>query len=157
MARRFYLVQRLAPAFRKDPSRGFDGLFRCEYMGSAEFEYGAIPESLARIRKVGATTTQVEVDGRTVYLVHKAGDATVGEDLIEWLTEPTRTGWLNSKDATYFDEILAGHRSEYVHTIAWWDVATDVLFTHDPEVAGRLMEAVAARPVSSRKSSRKSA
>ncbi len=45
-----YLVQR-AKIEDRDWKTGIDSIIRLDYMGSSEFEWGALPESLGRIRK----------------------------------------------------------------------------------------------------------
>lgn len=49
--RRPYLIQRL---YLRDPTtdtrRGIDRYFQCDYMGSSEFEWGALPRALRELR-----------------------------------------------------------------------------------------------------------
>lgn len=45
-----YLVQRAKFNDRTD-KRGIDNILQFDYMGSAEFEFGALPKSLENIRK----------------------------------------------------------------------------------------------------------
>lgn len=138
-ANRFYLVQRLKPT-TFTARAGFDGFFSCEYMGSAEFEWGALPDSLRRMRAAKLTRTSAEVNGTTVYFVHPKSNTSVVDDFLEWLTAPGR--FPHSKEQTYLPEILAGSRPEYVETIAWWSLDDDVMIAIDEPTALRLIEAV---------------
>ncbi len=45
-----YLIQR-GKFENRDFKKGIDSIISLDYMGAAEFEFGAIPESLAKIRK----------------------------------------------------------------------------------------------------------
>jgi hypothetical protein len=47
---RYWLVQRLRKPYVASGRTGFDTLFACDYMGSAEFEWGAIPKALQSVR-----------------------------------------------------------------------------------------------------------
>lgn len=132
-----WLVQRLT---REDsPRRGFDGVFRCQYMGSAEFEFGALPESLRRIRggkKVGTST--VEVEGRTVYLYGpRANREAVAAALPEWVA-----AGCPGKEWSYFDRHLAGTADRYEAVDVWWAVREDVLFALDPAMVPAIEDAL---------------
>lgn len=136
--RELWLVQRLT---RDDSDRrGFDGVFAGQYMGSAEFEWGALPESLARIRggrRVGLST--IELDGRTVYLYgSKKGREAIAAVMPEWVLE----GCLG-KEWSYFGEhLLGGNVERWQQVDAWWALNADVLFTLDPQVATMFEDAV---------------
>ena len=82
---RFYLVQRLSPQEWPN-AKGFDAYFSCEYMGSAEFEWGALPDSLKRLRAGKLIATTLDVDGVTVWFVHDVTNTTVHEDFLNWVT-----------------------------------------------------------------------
>lgn len=47
----FRLVQRLHRSSPQPEKKGVDRYFSMDYMGSAEFEFGALPDSLGRMRK----------------------------------------------------------------------------------------------------------
>lgn len=132
-AHRFYLTQRLRENTYVG-GHGFDGLFRCEYMGSAEFEFGAIPKSLARIRAGRIVTAELVLD-RTVYFVGPAaGMAEKIADFEDWVTSGT---W--GKEPTFFYENFTEAADEWQReTVAWWSLNDDVAWTLDPEVATKL-------------------
>jgi len=44
-----YLIQRAK--FYESDRKGIDGILQFDYMGAAEFEWGALPESLKRMRE----------------------------------------------------------------------------------------------------------
>lgn len=143
-AMRFYLTQRLT---RRDMSsaKGFDGLFGCQYMGSAEFEFGALPESLARIRKakrlgihIGSVTRRDAT--RTVFVV---GDVKRIEQAPDGLTAWMVADYPWGKEMTYFPEAVEGTMQEWqTATDAWWSLTDDVLWTLDHDIAELLLKAV---------------
>lgn len=141
----FYLTQRLRRRDRR-MGPGFDGLFACDYMGSAEFEWGALPESLGRIRetkkRLVVHTGEVTRNGvtATVYVV---GDRRrvefVPAALTEWMAEARPHG----KEATWFPEQVDGTSKDWMRaTDAWWALRSDVMWSLDAETANRLMEGI---------------
>jgi hypothetical protein len=150
--RKFWLVQRLAEPFTRDPGRGFDGFFSCEYMGSAEFEWGAIPESLKRLRerRQFLQRSEIQIDAaRTMYLIHDSANTTVVDDFLDWFTAPEQYPGAGprAKENTYLSDVLHSEdlpdwRRDSVRTIAWWSLTDDVLFALDQDVAMRLMAAI---------------
>lgn len=136
---RFYLVQRLCPAAN---GPGFDGLFACEYMGSAEYEFGEVGKSLKRIRAGSVTRSEMTIGSQTIYFVSDKHNTSVHDDFLEWLTAPGREP--RTKEATYFPEILNGRRPEFVRTVAWWSLSDDVMFTNNRDVALLLVDGIGA-------------
>lgn len=68
-----YLVQRMeARTGAPSDKKGVDALFRMDYMGAAEFEFGALPSALRRIRENLPLPAPVEIkatrDGEPVSL-----------------------------------------------------------------------------------------
>lgn len=73
-----YLIQRGGFKLAPKEITGPDSILRFDYMGSAEFEFGALPQSLRRMDAVHAAcalheTPHVSHDGHTIYL-YCAGD-----------------------------------------------------------------------------------
>jgi hypothetical protein len=143
MSRPFYLVQRMTAEDTGRP--GFDGHFRLDYMGAAEFEWGALPESLKRIRDAGRRITTIEtpvaVRGitKTAYVVGaKKAAREQAENLQEWVD-----GGCRGHEQAYFAEQIDGSADDYQRrTNAWWDIRGDVMFTLDPDIAKRIVKAV---------------
>lgn len=147
---RFYLVQRLTAQDHHRPERGFDGFFGLEYMGSAEFEFGAAGDSLKRIRASKAVVLAArEVNGSTVYFVGpKDGMQAKLDDFGPWLSgedHPRRGVGPWCKERTYFPEHLAGEATEYMgRTCAWWSLDDDVMWTLTASRAQQLVQAITA-------------
>lgn len=149
----FYLVQRLESKNPCRPDMGFDGYFSLDYMGSAEFEWGAIPRALGEIR---SKPTQVEaadvtIGGltRTVWFVgHKGVAATAAPAMTEWATGGSgRRGPFYAKEWTHFDDVFVNKPDKYRRTDAWWDIQTNVGWALDEKIARRLQAAFNARPI----------
>jgi hypothetical protein len=143
---RYWLVQRLRRNEWNGGS-GFDALFRMDYMGSSEYEFGAIPKSLKRIRDKGHTVIRegrIHPDGATsrpVYFVGPAAglDEKIG-DFIPWFHDQDA----RSKERSMFPEAVAGDLDEWdADVIAWWSLEDDVAFTLDREVAALLLQGFA--------------
>lgn len=145
----YYLVQRLTRANSNKP--GFDGFFRCEYMGSSEFEFGAIPKSLKRIRAAGDVVRkhrEITFKGvtRKVWFVGSLATlATKVDDFEKWLAGDCR-----GKESSYFPENFTGRDSLFdrpasdwmADVVAWWSLDDDVLFTLDEEIADLAVQAL---------------
>lgn len=145
--RALWLVQRLTRTDR--PNRvGFDGMFECDYMGSSEFEFGALPASLKRMRAAkDPGLSKVVLGDRMVYLY---GDKADRERVIEALPVWVIRG-AHGKENSHFLNILTGKDwagrvlSDWQkRTNAWWSISegTDVLFTLDPDIAEAFADAL---------------
>ena len=139
MSRPFWLVQRLT---RLDRARkGFDGMFACQYMGSAEFEFGAIPESLARIRKAsGRGISVIEVEGRRLYVY---GGRTERTEALKALPD-----WIGASCPGKEHSSLIQHmhgQPTWTEVDAWWALREDVIFTLTRGMADDVAKAVSAR------------
>lgn len=144
MSSMFYLVQRMTR--RDNPhATGFDAAFDLDYMGSAEFEFGAIPTSLQRMRAhphltVHTGTVTRNGHARTVHVIADADIAhTIPGVLTDWLTDPYPRGQENSRFQNHVDGTATAHD---LRTNAWWDITNDVMFTLDADIAADLLRAV---------------
>lgn len=70
--RRWYLIQRLSPTtdLRRAEKTKLDRYFSCDYMGSAEFEYGALPDSIKLVRGMAAENN---LSLREMFIVGSSG------------------------------------------------------------------------------------
>ena len=139
----FYTIQRLEDQYPRSSKTGFDSVFSLAYMGSSEFEWGAIPKALRRLRtgsKVVVTEVTVNYDGsdRTVFLVSGHDDAAAAAEEMQRWTSAKRP--FNSMELTYFERALAGEDTR--RTVAWWSLEADVIWTLDRDVANRALSAV---------------
>ena len=149
----YYLVQRMSTKdqpFERD--KGFDRFFSLDYMGSSEFEWGAIPEALRYIRKHKVVTQAypVTINGvtRPVYFVgHKGTLLAAADDMKVWAegTEHRPPFW--GKESAHFKENFAGDAGDYYErTNAWWAIRENVAWALDPAVAAKLEAAFNSKP-----------
>lgn len=145
----FYLVQRLqsrnAPY---SPANGFDAYFSLEYMGSSEFEWGAVPKALKsmRTRRIVVEPAEVTISGetRTVYFVGARGVSRNADRFEEWAAGTERGRPFYGKEWTHFDDVWEG-RTEHVQTDAWWSLEDDIAWALNKSVAVLLADAFNAR------------
>lgn len=149
----FYLTQRLTRRVRAG-AKGFDGEFGCQYMGSAEFEWGALaefewgalPESLARMRQARRRLTvhvgrvqRGDVTAPVFVVGHRDCVAAVPDALTAWMVDPYPRG----KEMTYFPEHVDRSVKDYqAATHAWWSLTDDVMWALDADTADLLLKAV---------------
>lgn len=180
----FYLVQRLVRKNRPqdEPSplapvrnnKGrFDDLFGCEYMGSSEFEFGAVPTAFKQLQALSLSVMPMEVTRngvtRTVYFVAADDpsaydscyyendhgndvDVTSFQRAIEafkqWFSQPR----LHSKERTEFDTLFEDNLPEYrkefpPETVAWWSLTDNLLWSLDENIANELLRTFNLPPV----------
>lgn len=117
-----YLIQRAK--FQDRDKNGIDGLLSFDYMGSAEFEFGALPKSLERIRNNDVQYNLCELtfeNGKTVNVFCKQKDFTDMPDILENLVK----NCYHLKeycDLDYFVNGVDGHND------FWWDIQNDYMF-----------------------------
>lgn len=145
MVSRPYLIQRatihkpLAP-----PSVRLSIAVDLDYMGSAEFEFGALPKSFRKIEAmakdfVGRPVPEITKDGNPL-IVYSYLNAANFAEYKTWLLrlngegEPVRT-----KESTRFER---DYKSTYNKTDFWWDINNDAMFGFDPEFMRFLPEYV---------------
>jgi len=127
-----------------------------DYMGSAEFEFGALPNSLRRmrvnreklaLRKVNVDDSpSLSSDNRQGFLRTYSYLAPDEFQTYEGFLMKLRRGSLHTKERTQFsieEQTRIKQRSEkytYSPTIAdfWWDIENDVMFFFRKEFSSRL-------------------
>jgi hypothetical protein len=132
-----WLVQRLEnKTFSRPDVKGVDAIVSYDYMGSAEFEWGALPQALKQMREVAAISTEkiilqkvehVMRDDKDKKVTHKAyfvGPASLapiaGEFFVSELTEENKKRLKEPTMIRYAYQIE--RRSEHYHQqlVGWW-------------------------------------
>jgi hypothetical protein len=143
----FYLVQDLSVCDSNQP--GFDGKFRCDYMGSAEYEFGAIPRALKSIRAAGDLIVLPVVVTRggvtkTIYFVGpRQGMDVKVSDFSIWFS----ADWPRCREVTSFISVFDGKNfmghPPFVKAseTAWWSLDDEIGWALDEKVAARLLAA----------------
>lgn len=132
--KRPYLIQR--GSFKKisGPATGFDMLVNLDYMGSAEFEFGNIPNSMKRICERIEHIQMIDTgfssfDHLDLYVIC-VNDV---KDLLQNYVEFLVTDHIHLKERTNLKESINGIDSigrhvrfdPYIRTMFWWDIEND--------------------------------
>jgi hypothetical protein len=131
-----HLIQRLQKTYDGKPregAKGVDRFFMMDYMGSSEFEWGALPASLKRIRAMPkiAEPKRIKVNQYVVWYVGPAEYHEVAELLFRDQLNSRQNQKMRLKEATRIfdtfigDDWLNKKRDDYV---GWWDVENDWAF-----------------------------
>lgn len=132
--RKPYLIQR-ATFQDREGKKGIDAIISLDYMGSAEFEWGALPESLGRIRKniEEYHYHKVEINNKSIMVFTKENIKEVTEIL-----EELRDNKLHLKEFSDFNTYVNPSnydkewQSKRPHsTDFWWDIDNDIMFWKD--------------------------
>ena len=133
-----YLIQRMR--FRKGPEKNpsFDQLLLMEYMGSSDFEWGALPKALKILCKAADELEVVKVkppikrfDGAGMFMICKSSEVSYMETIHDLVSEKTKTeGYTNLgqmvKGKNIFGEPIG--MDDLGSTHAWWDIEANVIF-----------------------------
>ena len=126
-----YLVQR-ANFAEREGREGIDGILKFDYMGSAEFEWGALPKSLKRIRAYFKEYTYLHISmpkGIVITVLCKETDEPFTE-MSEYLNGLMGREF-RLKEYSDFDTLFCESKSEYARknqTDFWWDIENDLMF-----------------------------
>lgn len=129
--------------FNETAYKHLNQIFRFDYMGSAEFEFGEVPKSMERIQKYfnagDGVTGELKIHGITVYyLCHKPDESEVKIRIKELSQNKYRL-----KEHTFFDEALAARvpanivpekKDKYkfaAEFIGWLDIENHFMFFLD--------------------------
>lgn len=149
MSAHFYLVQRLASKNPIKRDNGFDGYFSLDYMGSSEFEWGAIPKALREMRQKPAVMEAAKVVvndiEHEVFFVGHEGVGKNAKSMEDWASGVNVLHAFRGKEWTHFDNALNGTQLPYEIADAWWDVENAVAWSLDPQIGQLLVEAFNSR------------
>lgn len=146
-----YLVQRMN--YRKNPvdEFSFDGLFNLDYMGSSEFEWGALPKALRKMRdnidgyEVVVFGDIVNQNKEPLSIVCRKDS---GDDYRKHINSMIGGDWRGKELAKFAPHVtgkgFAGKKAdEYDLDIqAWWDLDNLVIFTFGKENAENTVKAI---------------
>lgn len=140
-----YLIQRMK--FDKNPNGGnFDGIMNLDYMGSSEFEWGALPKSL----KVLCQNADDLVISKTEYYKEENGVSTgvfmitIGKEAAneyqEFLPNICNNPYDCKEDPRFIDSLTK--KDDYFNTEAWWDIENHVMWTIGKANAKKIVNAI---------------
>lgn len=139
-----YLVQRLVRCEDPNPTRGFDGFFRMEYMGSSEYEFDAPGRALRLMRSSGPLKVQqrtVTLSGVTRVVWFVAPDGFVTREWLDGFIAWASVVPQRVKEATYFPQVFSGADPGWSEAGAWWSFREPVAWALDEDTAGTLWTA----------------
>ena len=148
--RSWYLIQRLSRRVNPVGKRGVDRLVAHDYMGSAEFEWGAVPRAWGLLRQAAHAGELVCCEtpfhtfaGVPLYVIHHIGE---DADAVFQGIFGSGTNAYHTKESTGMDSVLDRSRHGYPDICAWirlgtggsWDSSVPVFWS----VAADLRDAV---------------
>lgn len=121
-----FLVQRICT--RKEPrlaSDGVDRFFSFDYMGSSEFEWGALPRALKKMKEHQAATAFeircIKLVGASKPHVWFVGAPQDGEQAAAWVADQSRKDRkIVMKEPSYLEDALTG--SHMADIQGWWSL-----------------------------------
>ena len=149
-----YLLQRGRFLDRRDFKKGIDSIVSLEYMGSSEFEWGAIPKSLGRVRENINEYTYLDVPmgDKSITVFCKDSQKSEMRKILEELSENKIPLKNRSNFNTYINpskmdkedqERSGGHDTDF-----WWDIENDFMFfKKDVEFEIEFKKIIATKPV----------
>lgn len=120
-----WLIQR-ASFEDRDWKKGIDSIINLDYMGSSEFEWGALPQSLERIRKDlnFYTYLDVPIKDKIITVFCKNTQKT---DVKQYLTDLSNKKF-TLKEFSGFDLYINDDGYFKDRFDFWWDIENDMMF-----------------------------
>jgi len=124
-----YLIQR-GEIVDREYKEGIDSIISFDYMGSSEFEWGALPESLKRIRAKIDTYDYLSmyVGDKiiTVFCNFKGKVSATVQEIATYLRKLANDDF-RLKELSYFPEYIKGI-DEFKPINFWWDIDNDIMW-----------------------------
>lgn len=120
-----YLIQR-ANFENRDHKQGIDSILSFDYMGSSEFEWGALPKSLKRIRNEHDDYIYLDIPIKDKIITifckndHK-------NEANQYLTSLSENKW-HLKEFSAFDSYIKNDGYFKDKFNFWWDIENDLMF-----------------------------
>lgn len=123
-----YLIQRAT--FKYDPYRnGIDSILDFDYMGSAEFEFGALPQSLKRIRENISDYCISTFEIKNKKISFFCNNKLIKSEIIDGLADNKFHLKEYCDFSNYINNKLRFRSSDF-----WWDIENDYMFwKYNPE------------------------
>lgn len=124
-----YLIQRASINRHFTPLNRLSEAVSFDYMGSAEFEFGALPKSFKNMFKnrvnLKLHTVQSIRENNKPLNVYGAFSNDELKQYVSWLTQ------IRNNDRTLRLKERARFEAGETHTNFWWDITNDVMFSFD--------------------------
>jgi len=140
-----WLIQRASFKDVKGPITGVDMLLHFDYMGAAEFEFGALPASLKEMcRTVDLLeifkTSHKCVDGQGLFLLCTPQQKDGYEEYLKGLVDDK----IRLKESTGLGRALRGESSTVFAVNHWWDLDNHVMFCLGKENCAKVLKGIKA-------------
>lgn len=119
------LIQR-AKFENRDYKKGIDSIVHFDYMGSSEFEWGALPESLGKIRDSINDYIYLDVPIKDKVITVFCKDSQKSE-VKQYLTELSENKW-HLQEYSDFDNYINPSQNFKSRTDFWWDISNHLMF-----------------------------
>ena len=138
------LIQR-AKFENRDYKKGIDSIVHFHYMGSSEFEWGALPESLGKIRDSINDYTYLDVPIKDKVITVFCKDSQKNE-VKQYLTELSENKW-HLQEYSDFDHYINPSQNFKSRTDFWWDISNHLMFWRkDAEFESKFKTIIATKP-----------
>ena len=139
--RNVYLVQRGTVVENPSKDNKFSDNVKNDYMGSSEFEWGALPKSLRSIAENKSAYKMLKIqdfnlEGNILYFYSNISDADMGKYL-KTLSE-MRNGTWHGKENSYFEVNRKYGKADF-----WWDLENHVMFSFNEKMMNVLEYSIA--------------
>lgn len=120
-----FLVQRILTRKQPTGASGVDKFFRFDYMGSAEFEWGALPRAIKQMREHLAETAveirRIDLAGASKPWVWFVGAPPDAGQAVAWVTDQVQSDRkIRMKEASYFADAMATPHLADIQ--GWWSL-----------------------------------
>ena len=120
-----WLIQR-CKFENRDYKTGIDSILDYDYMGSSEFEWGALPAALKRIRMgiENYTYININIEGKDISVFCKISQVA---EIEQYLNELAKNK-IQLKEFSAFDQYIKGDGHFSDRFDFWWDIDNDLMF-----------------------------
>jgi hypothetical protein len=126
--------------------KGIDSILRFDYMGSAEFEFGALPKSLSNIRNELNSYTYLDVPVKDKVITVFCKD-TQKSDVKTYLSELAENK-MRLKEFSGFNLYVNNNGYFKDEFDFWWDIENDLMFwKKNPVFESKFKVLVATKPL----------
>lgn len=110
----------------RDYKKGIDAILKFQYMGSSEFEWGALPESLGKIRNYLSEYTYLDVPISDKVITVFCNN-TQKSEVKNYLESLSKNEW-RLKEYSDFDKYINPTENLKSRTDFWWDISNHLMF-----------------------------
>ena len=147
-----YLIQR-GEIENQDWKTGLDTIVKFDCMGASEYEFGALPDSLKRLRKSIDEYTYLDVPLHGKVITVFCNESQKSE--VKTYLEEIAAGRMRTKLGSYFNNYIkpSKHELEWqakhpLNINFWWDIENDLMFwPKNVEFETKFKPIIATKPV----------